>query len=59
MSSGKNVFCLEMAFELNMINHGQTMVMPTTLLELHVLTKVLLIKKAKRRLKKRHNQNNQ
>ena len=28
MSSGKNVLCLEMAFALNMVKHGQTMVMP-------------------------------
>ena len=30
MSSGKNVLCLEMAFALNMVSHGQTMVMPAT-----------------------------
>ena len=30
MSSGKNVLSLEMAFALNMVNHGQTMVMPAT-----------------------------
>ena len=41
MSSGKNASCLEMAFALNMVNHGQTMVMPATLLEVHLLTKVL------------------
>ena len=43
MSSGKNASCLKMAFALNMVNYGQIMlVMPATLLELHLLTKVLL-----------------
>ena len=41
MSSGKNVLCLEMVFALNMVNHGQTMVMPATYLELHLLNEVL------------------
>ena len=44
MSSGKNASCLEMAFALNMVNHGQTMVMSEALLELHLLTLVLFIK---------------
>ena len=30
MSSGKNVLCLEMALALNMVNDGQTIVMPAT-----------------------------
>ena len=30
MSSGKNALCLEMAFALNIANHGQTMVMRAT-----------------------------
>ena len=47
MSSGKSASCLEMAFALNMVNHGN-MVMPATLLELHVLTKVIKIKKPRK-----------
>ena len=49
MSSGKNVSCLEMAFALNMVNHSQTMVMPATLLDLHVLTKLFKLFKKKPR----------
>ena len=30
LSNGKNALCLEMAFALNMVNPGQTMVMPAT-----------------------------
>ena len=42
MSSGNNASCLEMAFALNMVNHGQTMFIPATILELHLFIKVLL-----------------
>ena len=35
----KNALCLEMAYTLTMVNHGQTMVMPETLFKLHVLPK--------------------